>query len=117
MRIERVFAPASELEPKLTFRALAANFLYNPNGHTGDDTLIGDANNNVLAGGPGSDTFNAGAGDDVLLVDAEDLQENIHAGDGLDHRHPDQTNIDPAWLADHGYHQKCSITRGALSNE
>ncbi|WP_198017515.1 LysM peptidoglycan-binding domain-containing protein, partial [Syntrophorhabdus aromaticivorans] len=63
---------------------VAVKGVRNAYGHTGDDTLIGDANNNVLAGGPGSDTFNAGAGDDVLLVDAEDLQENIHAGDGLD---------------------------------
>ena len=53
-------------------------------GAQGSDTLIGDANNNWLAGGPGSDTFNAGAGDDVLLIDGSDLQANIHAGAGLD---------------------------------
>jgi len=36
------------------------------------------------AGGGGSDTFNAGAGSDVLLIDALDLQANIHGGDGID---------------------------------
>jgi Ca2+-binding RTX toxin-like protein len=56
----------------------------NAYGGSGDDTLTGDANNNWLAGGLGSDTFNAGDGDDVLLIDAADLQANIHAGAGTD---------------------------------
>jgi subtilisin-like proprotein convertase family protein/LysM repeat protein len=53
-------------------------------GGSGDDTLTGDAGINWLAGSQGSDTFNAGAGDDVLIIDADDLSENIHAGAGLD---------------------------------
>lgn len=53
-------------------------------GGTGNDTLIGDANNNWLVGGQGSDTFDAGAGDDVLIIDADDIQTNIHAGEGID---------------------------------
>ncbi len=51
---------------------------------SGNDTLAGDTGVNWLAGGTGSDAYNAGAGDDVLLVDAEDLPENIHAGMGTD---------------------------------
>ena len=53
-------------------------------GASGNDTLNGNAGNNWLAGLGGSDTFNAGAGDDVLLIDAQDLQANIHAGAGID---------------------------------
>src|SRR3546814_14104597 len=37
-----------------------------------------------LAGGQGSDTFNGGAGDDVLLIDGDDLSANIHGGEGTD---------------------------------
>lgn len=50
----------------------------------GNDVLTGDAQANWLVGGLGSDTFHAGAGDDVLLIDADDRQKNIHAGAGLD---------------------------------
>lgn len=53
-------------------------------GNSGNDTLTGDANANWLVGGQGSDAFNAGAGDDMLIIDAQDLQQNIHAGDGND---------------------------------
>ena len=56
----------------------------NAYGGAGNDTLTGDANANWLAGGAGSDIFNGGAGDDVLLIDAFDLQANIHAGAGMD---------------------------------
>ncbi|MDP2025827.1 S8 family serine peptidase [Sulfuriferula sp.] len=56
----------------------------NAYGATGNDTLIGDGNANWLAGGAGADSFNAGAGDDVLLIDANDLQANIHGGAGID---------------------------------
>ena len=56
----------------------------NAYGATGNDTLIGDGNNNWLAGGAGADSFNAGAGDDVLLIDANDLQANLHGGAGID---------------------------------
>lgn len=60
---------------------LGVNNLY---GGAGNDTLIGDASGNWLAGGVGSDTFDAGAGDDMLMIDASDLQGNIHAGAGDD---------------------------------
>ncbi|MDP1610952.1 MAG: LysM peptidoglycan-binding domain-containing protein [Sulfuritalea sp.] len=56
----------------------------NLTGNAGNDTLTGDAGANWLAGGQGADTFNAGAGDDILLIDAEDLQANIHGGAGND---------------------------------
>ncbi|TAL43533.1 MAG: hypothetical protein EPN89_15610, partial [Methylovulum sp.] len=56
----------------------------NAYGAQGNDSLTGDGSNNWLAGGGGSDTFNAGAGNDVLLIDAKDLQANIHAGGGID---------------------------------
>ena len=63
---------------------IGENGVDNAYGNIGDDTLIGSGGNNWLVGGPGSDTFDAGAGDDVLIIDAEDLQANINAGDGLD---------------------------------
>ncbi|MDP3592373.1 S8 family serine peptidase, partial [Phenylobacterium sp.] len=56
----------------------------NLTGNAGNDTLTGDAGANWLAGGQGADTFNAGAGDDILLIDAEDLQANIHGSAGSD---------------------------------
>lgn len=56
----------------------------NAYGAQGNDTLIGNAANNWLAGGAGSDSYSAGAGDDVLLIDADDLQQNIRAGAGTD---------------------------------
>jgi Ca2+-binding RTX toxin-like protein/LysM repeat protein len=63
---------------------VAQKGVLNAYGNIGNDNLIGDSHANWLAGGQGSDTFNAGAGDDVLIIDAADLQENIHAGDGFD---------------------------------
>jgi Ca2+-binding RTX toxin-like protein len=63
---------------------VVAGGVKNAYGNSGNDVLIGDANANWLVGGQGSDTFNAGAGDDMLIVDAADLQANIHAGDGFD---------------------------------
>ncbi|MEE3732363.1 S8 family serine peptidase [Mannheimia haemolytica] len=50
----------------------------------GNDTLRGDELDNWLAGGAGSDTFFGGDGDDVLLIDGDDLPENIHGGKGDD---------------------------------
>jgi Ca2+-binding RTX toxin-like protein len=61
--------------------ALGVSNMY---GGAGNDVLTGNAMANWLAGGVGSDTFNAGAGDDILLIDASDLQANIHAGTGDD---------------------------------
>ncbi|WP_309475921.1 MULTISPECIES: S8 family serine peptidase [Pseudomonas] len=56
----------------------------NATGGLGNDVLQGDAQTNWLAGGQGSDTFYGGAGDDVLLVDGDDLSTNVHGGDGTD---------------------------------
>ncbi|WP_224770990.1 calcium-binding protein [Pseudomonas sp. FEN] len=56
----------------------------NATGGSGNDVLQGDAQTNWLAGGQGSDTFYGGAGDDVLLIDGDDLSGNIHGGDGTD---------------------------------
>ena len=61
--------------------ALQVQNLY---GGSGSDTLNGDAAANWLTGGQGSDTFHAGDGDDVLLIDADDTPSNIHAGGGND---------------------------------
>ena len=63
---------------------VAAKGVRNAYGSSGNDALTGDANANWLAGGMGSDSFSAGAVDDVLLIDASDLQANIHAGAGFD---------------------------------
>ncbi|BAZ31323.1 hypothetical protein NIES4074_37950 [Cylindrospermum sp. NIES-4074] len=63
---------------------VAAKQVRNATGGQSNDTLIGDANNNWLAGGQGSDSFDAGAGDDVLLIDAQDNPRHIHAGSGFD---------------------------------
>ena len=53
-------------------------------GNIGNDTIIGDAGNNWLMGGKGSDTLKSGAGDDIIMIDSEDKNENIDAGEGLD---------------------------------
>jgi Ca2+-binding RTX toxin-like protein len=53
-------------------------------GGSGDDTLVGDSGTNWLVGSQGADSFDAGAGDDVLLIDADDLPQNIHGGAGTD---------------------------------
>ncbi|SUU35588.1 RTX toxin protein [Actinobacillus seminis] len=50
----------------------------------GNDTLRGDEQDNWLAGGGGSDTFFGGDGNDVLLIDGDDLPQNIHGGNGDD---------------------------------
>lgn len=63
---------------------VAAKGVKNAYGSSGDDVLTGDTNANWLAGSLGSDTFIGGAGDDMLIIDADDLQANIHAGDGFD---------------------------------
>ncbi len=75
------YASLSTTGEAMDAAALGVQNLY---GGTGNDTLIGDADANWLTGSLGSDVFNAGAGDDVLLIDASDLQANIHAGSGTD---------------------------------
>ncbi|MBF4102137.1 hypothetical protein INT80_00640 [Gallibacterium anatis] len=46
----------------------------------GNDILQGNEQDNWLIGGAGSDTFFGGAGEDVLIIDGDDLPENIHGG-------------------------------------
>ena len=76
---------ASYIAQTATGEAMSADEkIANLTGNLGNDTLTGDANANWLAGSLGADTFNAGAGDDVLLIDAEDRQANIHGGTGND---------------------------------
>jgi|CXWL01.1.fsa_nt_gi Ca2+-binding RTX toxin-like protein len=61
---------------------VALKAVNNAMGGKGNDTLIGDAANNWLAGGQGADVLSAGAGNDVLLIDANDT--SIDGGDGND---------------------------------
>lgn len=56
----------------------------NASGGTGNDTLTGDGQDNLLIGGQGSDSFYAGDGDDILIIDGDDQQGNIHGGVGDD---------------------------------
>ena len=45
---------------------------------SGDDTLVGDANANVLTGGSGDDTLTGGAGDDVFrFYSSEGLSTDV----------------------------------------
>lgn len=63
---------------------VAALGVHNAAGGVGDDSLTGDAGNNWLAGGPGRDRMDGGAGDDILLIDADDPQDGIQGGEGMD---------------------------------
>ncbi|RXZ32784.1 hypothetical protein D9O50_15410 [Oxalobacteraceae bacterium CAVE-383] len=62
----------------------------NITGGAGNDTLLGDANANMMAGAAGADNFDSGAGDDILLIDAADTTAvltgtgHIDAGAGTD---------------------------------
>ncbi len=53
-------------------------------GNVGDDKITGDERDNWISGGAGSDTLKGGDGDDILIIDAEDKQWNIDAGNGRD---------------------------------
>ena len=53
-------------------------------GNIGNDSIAGDDRDNWLSGGKGSDMLKGGAGDDILIIDAEDKQENIDGGEGRD---------------------------------
>lgn len=53
-------------------------------GSVGDDTLNGTAGDDWLIGGAGIDKFSGGAGSDLLVIDAEDRQQDIDGGSGID---------------------------------
>jgi Ca2+-binding RTX toxin-like protein/subtilisin-like proprotein convertase family protein len=53
-------------------------------GNIGNDSIIGDDRDNWLSGSKGSDTLKGGKGDDILIIDSEDKQENIDGGEGRD---------------------------------
>lgn len=55
-------------------------------GSGNDDSIAGDFANNILVGGDGTDAIDGGAGDDILVVDADDLSVdgNVQGGDGHD---------------------------------
>jgi subtilisin-like proprotein convertase family protein len=52
-------------------------------GNRGDDVLIAAANGSWLVGGPGSNRYVGGDGNDVLVISATDQQQNISGGGGL----------------------------------
>ncbi len=53
-------------------------------GHAGDDTLLGTEADEWLIGGAGGDRFQGGAGRDLLVIDADDRQEDLDAGADVD---------------------------------
>jgi Ca2+-binding RTX toxin-like protein len=53
-------------------------------GGSGNDKITGTSKNDWIAGGAGSDSLLGGVGNDVLIIDADDLQENIDGGVGRD---------------------------------
>lgn len=66
---------------------LAEKGVANASGGLGDDTLIGDEQDNWLLGSKGTDTLLGGAGNDYLVADVEDLiggQSNLQGGTGFD---------------------------------
>lgn len=63
------------------------NFI-NAVGGLGNDTLVGDAQNNTLNGNNGADNYQAGAGNDIIIVDEADKNINGGAdGDTIDFNH------------------------------
>ena len=53
-------------------------------GNIGNDSITGDDLDNWLSGGAGSDILKGESGDDILIIDHEDKQENIDGGEGRD---------------------------------
>ncbi|MBW1650851.1 MAG: S8 family serine peptidase, partial [Deltaproteobacteria bacterium] len=53
-------------------------------GSAGQDEIIGTDNDDWIFGGAGSDKLSGGAGNDLIIIDAEDLQQNIDGGEGRD---------------------------------
>ncbi len=51
-------------------------------GSAANDTLIAHRNGSWLVGGSGSNIYKGGVGDDVLVISASDLQDNIDGGPG-----------------------------------
>ncbi len=62
----------------------------NPNGYAhvfgtdGDDSIIGDAQNNWIVGSRGRDILKGGAGNDFIIVDAQDDLAQLDGGAGFD---------------------------------
>ncbi|WP_219623474.1 S8 family serine peptidase [Herbaspirillum seropedicae] len=59
---------------------LGVNNLY---GSNGNDTMIAAASGSWLVGGGGSNVYQGGVGDDVLVISASDEQKNIRGGGGV----------------------------------
>lgn len=75
-RLAETLAIATETEQiRIAYRAETQRLLND----RCNDTLTGDANANWLVGGQRSDTFNASAGDDMLIIDTQNQRQNIHA--------------------------------------
>lgn len=53
-------------------------------GSLGNDTLTGTTGADWLIGGTGADQFDAGASNDLIVIDAEDHQADINGGAGID---------------------------------
>jgi Ca2+-binding RTX toxin-like protein len=53
-------------------------------GGVGDDTLVGTAGDDWLIGGAGADHFEGGDGRDLLVIDADDRQDDIDGGADID---------------------------------
>lgn len=53
-------------------------------GLEGDDILIGKDGNDWLKGGKGKDKLQGGKGHDILIIDAEDREEDIDGGEDYD---------------------------------
>jgi Ca2+-binding RTX toxin-like protein len=68
-----------------TAPGVQTNFLVgirNVIGGSGNDTLTGDGQANILVGGDGTDTFSGGAGNDILIGDAK--EDTLRGDDGDD---------------------------------
>lgn len=74
-----------------TTESFLNNSIENIIGGSGNNTLIGDFQDNVIDGGGGNDNIDGGAGDDTLLggtgndtIDGGDDDDSIEGGDGSD---------------------------------
>lgn len=75
------FRPLIRLEGVTTDKPTAADFVFNVRGSTGNDSLIGGAENNFFIGDLGNDTLTGGAGRDQFIF----LRSDITAvGDSTD---------------------------------
>lgn len=75
----KTYASNSSSGETMDAAQLGVNNLY---GGSANDTLIAAEDGSWLVGGGGSNIYQGGAGDDVLVVSASDAQQNIHGGGG-----------------------------------